>query len=221
MTVLYVIRHGETDWNAQGIWQGQADVPLNAVGHRQAQLLARRLHREQVQVDRIYTSDLLRAAETAQAVASVLGMQPQPVRALREIDVGNWSGKRRDEVIALDPELFHRIEAGEDLPRGGAERFADLKARVAAFADQLVAEYPAATLMLVTHGGSVRALVQHALEQGAGFVRPPGHYGNTALSIIIGTAQGWAVERFNDTQHLNDMGQAIDMMAPADDSETA
>src|SRR5262245_42161594 len=117
MTIFYLIRHGETDWNQSGRWQGHADVPLNALGRAQAQRLAERLRRERDPLDAIYSSDLLRAWETAQALAAAVGHAPQPLPALREIDVGSWSGLTRVEVMARDRDLMERLESGEDVPR--------------------------------------------------------------------------------------------------------
>src|SRR5262245_53202123 len=102
MTVFYIIRHGETDWNLSGRWQGHADVPLNALGRAQAQRLAERLRREDTRLDSIYSSDLLRAWETALIIGDALGVAPRPLPALREIDVGAWSGLTRAEVLMRD-----------------------------------------------------------------------------------------------------------------------
>ncbi len=90
-TTFFVIRHGETDWNLNGRWQGHADVPLNQVGRVQARRLADRLLRDGARIDAIYSSDLKRAWETARAVAAALDLAPRLDPSLREIDVGSWS----------------------------------------------------------------------------------------------------------------------------------
>jgi probable phosphoglycerate mutase len=220
-TTFYVIRHGETDWNLNGRWQGHADVPLNEVGRAQAQRLAARLRAEGAHFDALLSSDLLRAWETAGAVGAALGMTPQPLVALREIDVGNWSGLTGAEVLARDGETYERIRSGEDLPRGGVgERFLDLYTRVVAAVERLAAEQPGRTLALVTHGGAVRALLMHAARDKIGLNVHRIHIGNTSITVLIGGHAGWDVGAINDMAHLAADPQARDMMsAPPDDAE--
>src|SRR4051812_42061109 len=131
MTTFYLIRHGETDWNVGGRWQGHTDVPLNEAGRAQARRLAERLRAGGGRFDAIYSSDLERAWETAQIVGGALGCPLRPIVELREIDVGAWAGLTRAEVVARTPELIERLDSGEDVARGGdGERFVDLYHRV-------------------------------------------------------------------------------------------
>jgi broad specificity phosphatase PhoE len=90
MTTLLLVRHGETDWNAERRWQGHADVPLNERGRDQAERLAEEL--ENARVDAVYSSDLSRARETAEIVGARLGVPVVLDPALREIDVGSREG---------------------------------------------------------------------------------------------------------------------------------
>ena len=221
MTIFYLIRHGETDWNLNGRWQGHTDVPLNALGRAQARRLAERLRREDIHFDAIYSSDLLRAWETAQALGVALGIAPRPLDALREIDVGAWSGLTHAEVLERDRELVERLESGEDVPRGGSgERFAELYDRVVGAVDQLAAEHPDGRLALVTHGGPVRALLLHAARDKRNALPRRFHIGNTSVSLLAGGAAGWDLDAINDMSHLEDGAQAPDMMsAPPDDAE--
>ena len=156
-TTFYLIRHGETDWNLNGRWQGHADVPLNEMGRVQARRLAERLRSRGPQFDLIYSSDLQRAWETARTIGAALDMAPLPLPALREIDIGTWSGLTNAEVTAQDADSFERIRSGEDLARGGGERFLDLYTRVIAAIERLAEKHPGGKLALVTHGGPVRA----------------------------------------------------------------
>jgi probable phosphoglycerate mutase len=221
MTTFYLIRHGETDWNLQGRWQGHTDIALNAIGQAQAQRLAERLRDEGTHFDAIYSSDLLRAWETASAIGAALDIAPQPLLALREIDVGGWSGLVRAEVIARDPDLFERLESGEDVRRGGTgEQFADLYRRIVEAAERLSAEYGDGRVMLVSHGGAVRALLLHAARDKTGALPRPLHIGNTSLSVLRYSRSGWAIETVNDMGHLAGDTQAPDLMsAPLDDAE--
>jgi len=221
MTIFYLIRHGETDWNMQGRWQGHTDVPLNALGQSQARRLAQRLHDEGAHFDAIYSSDLQRAWQTAGALGAALDLAPRPLPALREIDVGGWSGLTRAQVLARDPDLVARLESGEDVRRGGTgERFADLYGRAVEAVERLAAERPDGRLLLVTHGGPVRALLLHAARDKAGALPRPLHIGNTSISVLRGGPSGWALDPINDMQHLASAAQAPDMMsAPPDDAE--
>jgi probable phosphoglycerate mutase len=221
MTTFYIIRHGETDWNLSGRWQGHTDVPLNALGRAQARRLAERLRAEHLRFDAIYSSDLLRAWETAQALATALGSVPRPLVELREIDVGAWSGLTRAEVLARDPDLIARLESGEDAPRGGSgERFADLYQRVVGAVERLAAAEPGGRLALVTHGGTIRALLLHAARDKTNALPRRLHIGNTSISVLICDRSGWSFGAINDMSHLEDDAQAPDMMsAPPDDAE--
>lgn len=213
MTTFYVIRHGETDWNRSGRWQGHTDTPLNNAGRSQARSLAARLRTEGVRFDAIYSSDLARAWETAAIVGEALGMAPQALLALREIDLGRWSGLTRAEVIASDGEIFARIESGEDMPRGGGERFADLYDRAVTAVEYLAAAHPRGTLALVTHGGTARALLLHAARNKPGMSVHRAYIGNTALSVLVSNGAGWTFDTINDITHLDDAAPAPDLMA--------
>ncbi len=220
MTIFYLIRHGETEWNLTGRWQGYADEPLNDTGRAQAQRLAERLHGAGIAFHALYSSDLLRAWETARTVGMAVGLAPQPLLALREINVSAWSGLTGAEVRTRDPEIFARIESGEDLPRGGGERFADLYRRVVGAVELLSAEHPHASLAIVTHGGPVRAILLHAARDKYGTPIRRLHIGNTSISVVVCDQAGWELGVINDMTHLEANHQAPDMMsAPPDDAE--
>ena len=101
MTTLILARHGETDWNRDGIWQGHGDPPLNDLGRRQATELAGRL--ADVSIDALYSSDLKRAYETAEIVARAKGLGITADPDLREMDVGSWSGLTSEEIATRFP----------------------------------------------------------------------------------------------------------------------
>src|SRR4029078_3532905 len=125
-----------------------------------------------------YSSDLQRAWETAVVVGATLDLAPQPLPALREIDVGSWSGLTGIEVLAHDGETYARYKSGEDVARGGGERFLDLYTRVVAAVEQLAEPHSAHTLALFTHGGPVRALLMHAARDKTGLDVRHVHIGN-------------------------------------------
>jgi broad specificity phosphatase PhoE len=160
VTTLIVARHGETDWNRENRFQGHADPPLNELGRRQSAELAESLVGDGI--TRVYTSPLRRAAETAEIVADRLGLEVETVDALREIDVGSWSGLTRDEVAARFPEEYARWL--ERAPHGfeNGETYAELAARVLPAISELASGDPSKTVLVVTHGGPSRVLQAHA-----------------------------------------------------------
>ena len=112
MTTILLARHGETDWNRERRFQGHADPPLNRTGRAQAVDLSVTLMAEELAA--IYSSPLRRALETAEVVAASHGLEAVPVRALREVDVGSWSGLTRAEVEERFPAQFARwLDYGE------------------------------------------------------------------------------------------------------------
>jgi probable phosphoglycerate mutase len=155
VTTLLLARHGETDWNRDLRFQGHADPPLNDVGRRQARELAQALAAERVTA--IYCSDLRRAHETARIVGAALGLDVTAVPGLREIDVGSWSGLTRDEIAEQFPEGFTGWLEGAQGHDG--ESRAELRARVVEAAERIVAAHPTGRVLLVTHGGALRALL--------------------------------------------------------------
>ena len=157
-TRILLARHGETEWNRLGRWQGHADPPLNDAGRLQAQALAEQLEGDGIAA--VYSSDLERASETARIVAGRLGLEVTENPALREIDVGSWSGLTREEVRERYPEGFARWLAGE-IGHDGETR-TELAARVVPAVEAIAAAHSGEHVLVVTHGGAIRALRRHA-----------------------------------------------------------
>jgi broad specificity phosphatase PhoE len=141
MTTLLLVRHGETDWNAEGKLQGHTDRPLNEYGRRQAQTLADRLAGESI--DAVYASDLSRARETAEIVGEKLGLTVAVDPDLREKNWGNWEGLTSDERL----HIAYEGETSED------HRERTLRA-----VQRIVERHPDERIVVVTHGGSLRRL---------------------------------------------------------------
>ena len=158
---FYLVRHGETDWNAQARWQGHTDVPLNALGRGQALGVAELLR--PMGPVAVVTSDLARAHETARIVAAELRI-PLAYRdaGLRERSFGCFEGLTREECERFHPRAWHDWVAGRQ-PPPGAETHEALTARVVdamrRAAEHLREEGPA---VVVTHGGALRAIVEAA-----------------------------------------------------------
>jgi broad specificity phosphatase PhoE len=154
MTTLFIARHGETDWNLERRWQGHADPPLNATGREQADRLGESLAGRGVEV--IVSSDLRRAVETAEVAAARLGLTVEHDTRLREVDVGEWSGLTSAEVEARYAEGYRRRREG----RTGWDEGEDLGAmaeRVVSALLDLGARYPGRRVLVVSHGGPIRA----------------------------------------------------------------
>ena len=154
MTELLLVRHGETDWNRERRFQGHADPPLNEEGREQARELARRLAGEDIAA--VYTSDLLRALETAEILATALDAEVVALRELREIDVGNWQGLTWPEIEERHPDgaaRWHRDGHGWD----SGETYEQLGDRIVAALREIASNHPAQRIVVVGHGGTVRA----------------------------------------------------------------
>lgn len=220
ITTLYLIRHGETDWNLSGRWQGHVDVPLNAIGKEQARLLARRLKTERVRFDVLYSSDLARAYQTAWVISEAIGLPVELLPSLREIDLGTWGGLTLAQIKERFPVEYALLEQGQDVPRGGGETLSALRRRVVEVVEAIMAQHLGETLMFVTHGGPVRMLLAHASGEPDVNKIPFHHIGNTSISIIEHRPSGWNVRVVNDMSHLAEQPQAPDLMsAPPDDAE--
>lgn len=158
MTELLLVRHGETDWNLERRFQGHADPPLNETGRRQAKTLADEL--AGVRIDAIYTSDLVRARETAEIVAARVGAPVTPVAELREIDVGEWQGLTWPEIEERYPEgVLSWHENGRGWHAG--ESYEQLARRVLKALKGIARGHPGARVLIVGHGGTVRAVRAH------------------------------------------------------------
>jgi probable phosphoglycerate mutase len=219
-TTVYLIRHGETEWNLTGRWQGHADVPLNDLGLRQARLLGRRLAREGVRFDAIYSSDLARAFQTAWELGAAVKVAVQLLPPLREIDLGAWSGLTYGEIEERFPTEVALLRQGQDIPRGGGETMSALRKRVVEAVDAIANHHRGQTLALVTHGGCVRAMLAHCdqFNDGDIFRRYP-HIGNTSITVARVHPGHWEMLSVNDMAHLEAEHEADLVSAPPDDAE--
>ena len=156
MTTVWLARHGESDWNAAKRFQGRSDRPLTPLGRQQAKALASELASSS-SLSVIYTSPLRRALETAAVVGEQLGLEPVPDDDLREVDVGSWTGLSRAEVEARYPDAFERwLDGGEGWDDG--ESYAEMSARVLAALVRISGSHPGDELLVVSHGGPIRAI---------------------------------------------------------------
>ncbi len=177
--ILFVFRHGETDWNREGRLQGHTDTPLNATGLTQAEALAHRLRAHRL--DAILSSDLARALTTARIVAETLGVPLATDLGLRETSVGAAEGMIwADAKARFGEELTERWYSDNDAAFPGGETGLATLTRGLAALRRFAAAHPHRRIGVSTHGAMVRQLVKHALPPGSTPVRAP----NTALFVL-------------------------------------
>ena len=162
-TRFLLVRHGETEFNREGRWQGAASNPaLNEKGRLQAEELARQLAGRPVVA--LYTSPQRRARETAVIVGACLGLEPRLVDALHELDHGEWEGKTQAEVLARWPEAYRAYEAAPwDTPRPGGESYEELGKRLWPALEKLANRHRGEEIVTVTHGGPIRLVLSRVL----------------------------------------------------------
>ena len=197
---MILVRHGQSTWNREHRIQGQLDPPLSGEGRRQAELLGRRLAGRRF--TGFFASDLKRAFETAEAIGSAIGLDPEPRPALREIYLGEWEGLRTEEIAQRFPEAWARWNEEPDwdvVPGGeGADRF---ETRVVAALDAILEGHAHGDLLVVTHGG----VIQVALHRAVG--RPshglfPFKIQNASISVIEHPDGRMVIAGSNDIAHL-------------------
>ncbi|MGC1334408.1 MAG: histidine phosphatase family protein [Candidatus Cybelea sp.] len=193
---LTLIRHGPTEWNALRRFQGRTDTPLSVRGRATARAIAETLHAERF--DRIYSSDLKRAAQTARILGESRGAEVAVDQRLREFDFGRWEGLTWDEIIAANPHLAGLGSSAANLyaPEGG-ESFAQVSARVASFLDDLTQQNLRAAAV-VTHAG-----VLHAVFSVLGLA-PPERFTAGGITRIAIEAGGASLLALDDRKHLDD-----------------
>jgi len=200
---LILLRHGETDWNAQNRFQGQTDIPLNAVGRQQARLVARRLRHEPI--GKIYTSNLSRAMETARIVAAAHALEAHPAQALRERSFGLWEGLTMSEIEQRYPESAAEWRKGvSTFCAPGGERLDELQERSVAFIQEVMARHPQETVLVVGHGASLKTVLLHFLEAPLDAYRRF-RQDNASLNIVELSRSGLPrILVLNDTCHLRE-----------------
>ena len=201
-TRVLAIRHAETAWNVDGRIQGQLDLALNETGRRQVQRLALALAEEDIAA--VYSSDLLRALETAQAVSHGRGVPVVTDAGLRERGFGEFEGLTRAEINGRWPEMGERWRKRDpSFGAPGGETLTAFYARSMATATRLAALHPGRTIALVSHGGVMDCLYRAATHVALDAPRS-WQLGNAAINRLLYTPQGFTLVGWSDTQHLDD-----------------
>jgi broad specificity phosphatase PhoE len=202
MQRLVLVRHGVTDWNREGRWQGRLDPPLSESGQHEATLVAARIVDDpDIRPARILASTLTRATETGAAIGETIGITVEPEPRLVEIGAGEWEGRTHAELEATDGERYRawRTTAGYGPP--GGEPLTDASARVKAVLAAVEAS-SAWPVLLVSHGGILRYLARELLDLDAERAEAL-DIDNASISAAVRVDTGmWRLERWNDTLHL-------------------
>jgi probable phosphoglycerate mutase len=199
-TSLILIRHGETEWNAQGRLQGHEDIPLNPIGRAQADALGVRLAAEPFHA--LYSSDLVRALATAQSIAAVSGHEVNRDRRLRERNLGVLQGVHRDTADREMPEVFALYMASDpDYVIPGGESTRQFSTRVRAGIDDLLRRHAGETVVVVAHGGVLDQVYRRA--KGLPIAGPRAFtLLNASLNRLSFDAGQWRLGEWGDVRHL-------------------
>lgn len=199
-TQLIAIRHGETEWNLQGRFQGHQDSPLSPRGRTQAAALGRRLAGEPFDV--IYSSDLGRALDTAGAIAGLSGHAVKADVALRERNFGILEGLTETEIIAAHGDTLERLRRPEpDFRMPGGESLRQAYDRCVTAFTRLAGLHAGGTMVVVCHGGVLAHLYQHAT---ASPIDTPRNFGvlNASINRFRYAGERWELLSWGDVSHL-------------------
>ena len=198
--LVYIVRHGTTDWNEGGYIQGQLDIPLNAAGRAQAQLVAQRL--AAVSATALYSSDLLRAYETAQIIGQATGLPVMQKTGLREMHFGAWQGLTSQQIRERDPEVYEARRANpHEVPPPGGETWQQFYQRAVRSLHEVLQETDAQHIIVAAHSGVCTVLWLEALGLGYAGKRTFGN-ANCAIHTLAVNGQHWQAVTLNDVSHL-------------------
>ncbi|XP_012703384.1 phosphoglycerate mutase-like protein 4 [Setaria italica] len=206
-TEVVVVRHGETSWNASRIIQGQMDPELNETGKQQAIMLARRLSKE-AKPAAVYSSDLKRAAETAQTIATACHVSNLVFdQSLRERHMGDLHGLKFDDAVSTKPEAYKAFSAddrNQEIP-GGGESLDQLSERCVSYLNTIADKHKGERVVVVSHGAAIEEICRHA-DPTMTLVRR--RIPNTSISVIhiSGENRHWILEKLGDVGHLDEDG---------------
>lgn len=202
-TKLCLIRHGETSWNAERRLQGHTDIPLNARGVLQARQMAQALKDIKLTFDVLYTSDLKRAADTANAVVELFGIEAQVDGELRERHFGALQGLSIGEAPLKRPDIWQaHITRDLEHDLDGGESIQQFALRVQNALDKIQARHAGKTILVVSHGGTLDMMYRIASKQALSAERTASVPNASLNWITHRQGDGWAIEQWADTRHL-------------------
>ncbi len=200
MTRIYLIRHGETEWNKKGLLQGHSNVLLSPEGVHQAQLLAE--HMPFHTVDAVYSSDLSRAVMTAKILAAKFDLPVIQESGFREVNFGDWEGRNLNELASDAPDGFENFFTRPDKahPPNG-ETFLEAQARALIALDEVIDERDEQSVIIVSHGAVIRLLLCAALGMPIRKMWTISQF-NMAVNIFRVDDDNPTIELLNSTLHL-------------------
>jgi broad specificity phosphatase PhoE len=200
MKAVYLIRHGETDANREGVFRGRGEVPLSPAGLKQAGEL--RANFSGLKIERVFSSPLKRAAETAAICFPGRAVELQEL--LNNLDLGCWAGRKKKEIAREEPELWRRwLAEPERMSFPGGESLAAMKARTRHFI-RLLAAAGEERIAVVSHRSVLKALLAEALGLGGKWFWKF-HLDNASVTVLLHDAtRGFVLAKLNETSHLSD-----------------
>ncbi len=195
---VFLIRHGETDYNREGRFQGTLQIPLNQTGHNQAQALGQYLQNQSI--DAVYASHLSRAYETAEYIAKVADLSVRQDSRLAEINLGKFQGLHHNTMAEAHPNEYRMYKSGDmsySPPDGESRR--SVQERITTAWLEITAQTDYDTVAIVSHGAALKILLRHMFYR-IDDIRLP----NTAITTLVRFHDVWEIQSFAETPHLND-----------------
>ena len=201
MTKVIFIRHGQTEWNVTGRYQGQSDVKLTEEGRKQAEKLADNF--PVAKVDAIYASDLCRAMVTAETIAKKFGLKVQAEPAFRELSFGDWEGLTYQQIVdKWEEAMANFLQHPDILEIPGGESFPAVQQRAMKRLNELIEKHDGQAIVVVAHGAVLRTMLTAALHMPLQYLWSIRQF-NTAVNIVRYDADANpTVELLNSTAHL-------------------
>lgn len=207
-TQVILIRHGETEWNLSGRWQGHADSPLSERGIKQAEALGQRMIGEDI--DYFYSSDLERACHTSRLIGNPSGWAASLLKSFRERDLGVLEALTTEEMLEKQPEeydAFRNLGPDYQVPEG--ESFQQFYERCSIALEDLANRHSGQSIGVVTHGGVLGAIFRYVLniplDAERNFVLL-----NCSVNRLEKTANGWNLVSWGDVAHLDGLDSLDD-----------
>ncbi len=202
MKKIYLIRHGETEWNVSRKIQGHKDIPLTDTGIKQANLIADRLMSEDIDI--IYSSDLKRAYDTAKIIGDKIGLEPNPRKEFREINFGIWEGLYNDKIgLEYGEEIYLWRKEPEKLKIEGGETLKEVQLRAMRELESIMNMNQDKNILIVSHGVTIKTMILGILDMNLFYFKNL-TIDNVSLTIIEFREYNKVLKVLNDTSHLKE-----------------
>lgn len=205
MTQIYLVRHGQTQWNREEIFRGTADIPLNESGIREAHLAAESLKERAIKA--VFSSPLARAKQTAEAIAGLHGLEVRIIEGLKDLCFGEWQGVSHQAVLERYPELFRQwLREPHRVTFPGGESLGAIQSRAVEAVKKVVLKHPEETIVMVSHRVVNRALICGLVGIDLSRFWQIGQ-DTTAINLLTWKHGRFILTCLNDTCHLRKVDQ--------------